>query len=177
MTEAIYASEVIVIEHTPYLALTGELCGVFCEDLGGYNGTALHGFGIHRNHKEAATIVLFGSDTHWNPRLCTFYISTNAGLQTNFSYKLQWNLVKIQNFSFTKRDMKIWGWGWGVGWGLGWGRCVNNGGRWVNNVHSPWTMWWQRVGPANGMASNSKYAFAMLGRCKATVNSYSETCL
>ena len=33
MTEAEYASEVIT-KDTPYLPLTGELWGVFCEDLG-----------------------------------------------------------------------------------------------------------------------------------------------
>ena len=46
MTEAKYASEVIFTKDTPYLALTGELWGVFCEDWGEnwprYNGTALY---------------------------------------------------------------------------------------------------------------------------------------
>ena len=43
--EVKYASEVIFTKDTPYLALTGELWGVFCEDLGEnwprYKGTAL----------------------------------------------------------------------------------------------------------------------------------------
>ena len=45
MTELKYASKVIFTEDTPYLALTGELRGVFCENFGEnwprYNGTAL----------------------------------------------------------------------------------------------------------------------------------------
>ena len=46
MTEAKYASEAIFTKDTPYLALTGELWGVFCADLSKnwsrYNGTALY---------------------------------------------------------------------------------------------------------------------------------------
>ena len=46
MTEAKYASEVIFTKVIPYLALTGKLWGVFCEDLGEnqprYTGTALY---------------------------------------------------------------------------------------------------------------------------------------
>ena len=45
MTEMKYAPEVIFTKDTTYLALTGELWGVFCEDMGGnwprYNDTAL----------------------------------------------------------------------------------------------------------------------------------------
>ena len=45
ITEAEYESEVILTKGTPYVALVGELWGVFCEDLGKngprYNGTAL----------------------------------------------------------------------------------------------------------------------------------------
>ena len=46
MTEAEYKSEFEHTKYTPYLALTGKLWGVFCEDFGGkwahYNGTALY---------------------------------------------------------------------------------------------------------------------------------------
>ena len=46
MSEAKDASEVLFSKDTPYLALTGELWGVICEDLGEnwplYNGTALY---------------------------------------------------------------------------------------------------------------------------------------
>ena len=46
MTEVKYKSGVISTEDIPYLALTGELWGVFCEHLGEnwphYNGTALY---------------------------------------------------------------------------------------------------------------------------------------
>ena len=45
-TEIKYASEVIFTKDTPYLALTGKLWGVFCEDLGEnwlrYDSTALY---------------------------------------------------------------------------------------------------------------------------------------
>ena len=46
MTEAEYASVFISTKDTPYVAVTGELFGVFCGDLGEnwprYNGTALY---------------------------------------------------------------------------------------------------------------------------------------
>ena len=46
ITEVKYASEVIFTKDTPYLTLTDELWGVFCEDLGEswprYNSTALY---------------------------------------------------------------------------------------------------------------------------------------
>ena len=46
MTETEHESEVILMKDTPYLALTGKLWGVFCEDLGEnqpcYNGTAVY---------------------------------------------------------------------------------------------------------------------------------------
>ena len=47
MTETEHASEVIFSKDAPYLALTGELWGVFCDDVGEnwpcYNGIALYG--------------------------------------------------------------------------------------------------------------------------------------
>ena len=46
VTEAQYKSEFKLAKDTPYLGLTGELWGVFCEDFGEnwlrYNGTALY---------------------------------------------------------------------------------------------------------------------------------------
>ena len=46
VTEANDASEAIFRNDIPYLALTGKLWGVFCEDLGenwpNYNGTVLY---------------------------------------------------------------------------------------------------------------------------------------
>ena len=46
MIEVEYKSEFVSAKDTPYLALTGELWGVFCEDFGEnwpcYNGTALY---------------------------------------------------------------------------------------------------------------------------------------
>ena len=46
MTEVKYASEIIFTKDAPYLALTGELWGVFCEDFGEnwrcYYGIALY---------------------------------------------------------------------------------------------------------------------------------------
>ena len=50
LTEAEYKSECQMINYTPYLALTGELWTVFCEDSGEnwlrYNGTALYVCGV-----------------------------------------------------------------------------------------------------------------------------------
>ena len=46
MTMAERKSNIRLTKDTPYLALMGELCGVFCEKLGEnwprYNGTALY---------------------------------------------------------------------------------------------------------------------------------------
>ena len=54
MTEAKYASEVFA-KDTPYLALTRDLWGVFCEDFGEnwsrYNGTALYMEDWVRTHR------------------------------------------------------------------------------------------------------------------------------
>ena len=46
ITVAESESDIKITTVTPYLALTGELCGVYCEDFGEnwprYNGTALY---------------------------------------------------------------------------------------------------------------------------------------
>ena len=66
VTEAKYKSEFEHTKHTPYLALTGELCGVFCEDFGGdpprYNGTALYCYSVlTASHTSSMYGALFSS--------------------------------------------------------------------------------------------------------------------
>ena len=64
MTELKYASEIEFTKDTPYLALTGELRGVFCDDFGENwprcNGTALQ---IQIDH---GVLTVFEVSPHWH---------------------------------------------------------------------------------------------------------------
>ena len=116
ITVAEKESDIRITKDTPYLALTGELWGVYCEGLGEngprYNGTALywHNGSSHWGPLYASmNWVISGSNNDWLPICCQAITWTNDELLSNWPLGTNFSVIwiKIEQSSYNKMNMKI----------------------------------------------------------------------